>query len=296
VDLAADLWLAQHAISHLGKESALASTLVPDPAPTVRQRLSRAARRAGHITAGLVLAGSISLCWVFWRPWFEGNLGVVDPHRVIRSAQPTSQLGRWIDEFHLRAVLNLRGGSKADWWYESEVATVKAHAVSFYDLPLAATRRPTRRELLVLIDVLEHCPYPLLIHCKSGADRTGLASALYLMIKRDQPPEIAEKAFTLDYGHIPFLGTEHLHEPLREYASWLKERGLTHSPQQFRAWVKSDYRSADPHIDPPLWPEGPRGGFEKTSPKHAATDYPVSRASIASGPAEIHSGRPSSGP
>ena len=94
--------------------------------------------------------------------------------------------------------------------------------MAFYDLPLAATRRPTRRELLFLIDLLDRCPYPLLIHCKSGADRTGLASALYLMVKRNQPPELAENALALEFGHVPFLGTEHLHEPLHEYAAWLK--------------------------------------------------------------------------
>ena len=67
--------------------------------------------------------------------------------------------------------------------------------LSLYDLPLSATRRPARLELLRLIDVLERCPYPLLIHCKSGADRTGLASALYLMLQRGETPERAGAAF-----------------------------------------------------------------------------------------------------
>ncbi|HKI16923.1 MAG TPA: tyrosine-protein phosphatase [Isosphaeraceae bacterium] len=225
---------------------------------SIRQRLALAGKRAGTAVAALVFAGSISLGWVFRRPWFEGNLAVLDPGRVIRSAQPTRQLRRWIDGFQLRAILNLRGGSRADWWYDSEVAAAEAHGVAFYDLPLSATRRPTRRELLFLIDVLERCPYPLLIHCKSGADRTGLASALYLMVKRNQPPELAENAFALEFGHVPFLGTEHLHEPLHEYATWLKVRGLAHSPERFRAWVKTEYRSADPPVDPPLLPPGPR--------------------------------------
>ena len=60
--------------------------------------------------------------------------------------------------------------------------------LEFYDLPMSACRRPTRRELLVLLDLFEHCRYPLLIHCKSGSDRTGLASALYLMSRRGEPP------------------------------------------------------------------------------------------------------------
>ncbi len=121
-------------------------------------------------------------------------------------------------------------------------------------------RRGARRagELLFLIDVLERCRYPLLIHCKSGADRTGLASALYLMVKRNQPPDLAENAFALEFGHVPFLGTEHLHEPLHEYSTWLKDRRLAHSPERFRGWVKNEYRSADPPVDPPLLSPGPR--------------------------------------
>ena len=158
---------------------------------------------------------ALSLCWTFRRPWFQGNLGIVDAGRVIRSAQPTSQLPAWIRDYRLRSILNLRGGSNADWWYDAEVKAADAGGVSFYDFPLSATRRPTRRELLVLIDTLQTCPYPLLIHCKSGADRTGLASALYLMVRRGTPPEEAERAFTLEHGHVPLGGTEHLHEPLQ---------------------------------------------------------------------------------
>jgi hypothetical protein len=244
-------------------------------------------RRARTAAAALIFAASISLTWAFRRPWFEGNLAVVDPDHVIRSAQPTSQLAHWIDEFHLRSVLNLRGGTKADWWYDSEVATLAAHGLEFYDLPLSATRRPTRRELLFLIDVLERCQYPLLIHCKSGADRTGLASALYLMLKRNEPPKIAENALALEFGHIPFLGTEHLHEPLHEYAAWLCDRRIEHSPQRFRAWVKNEYRSADPRVDPPLLPPGPREEIYQAALMRRDAARPINKASNATEPGEI---------
>ena len=97
----------------------------------------------------LVVAGALTLCWAFRRPWFQGNLGIVDAGRVIRSAQPTSQLPGWIREYRLSSILNLRGGSPADWWYDAEVKAAAQGGVAFYDFPLSATRRPTRRELLV---------------------------------------------------------------------------------------------------------------------------------------------------
>ena len=213
---------------------------------------------AAKATVVVFVVCALSLTWVFRRPWFEGNLGVVDAGRVIRSAQPTSQLPFLITEHRLRSILNLRGGNPADSWYVAEVQTTQANDLAFYDLPLSATRRPNRRELLFLIDVFKRCPYPLLIHCKSGADRTGLASALYLMTRKGVSPEQAEGAFSLEFGHIPVAGTQHLHEPLREYADWLKSQRLPHTAERFRAWVKNDYRSSDPSIDPPLWPTGPR--------------------------------------
>jgi hypothetical protein len=206
----------------------------------------------------LLVVCTISAGWVFRRPWFEGNLGVVDPGHVMRSAQPTNQLAGWIRDHRISSILNLRGGSPADWWYENEIRTARESGATFYDLPLNATRRPSRRDLLRLIDFLEHCDYPLLIHCKSGADRTGLASALYLMVRRGEPPEQALGAFSLEFGHIPLFGTEHLHEPLEEYGAWLKEHQLAHSAERFRSWVKNEYRSADAMTDPPPLLPGPR--------------------------------------
>jgi protein tyrosine phosphatase (PTP) superfamily phosphohydrolase (DUF442 family) len=218
----------------------------------------------------------MSVCWVFRRPWFHGNLGVVEPGRVIRSAQPTSQLGPWLRDYRISSILNLRGGSPADWWYDAEVRSAREAAIAYYDWPLSATRRPTRRELLVLIDLLERCEYPLLIHCKSGADRTGLASALYLMVCRGVPPERALRAFSVEYGHIPLFGTEHLHEPLNEYAAWLKASRLPHTPERFRAWVKNNYRAEILAADPPPLRPGPRArrsAVAATQPAAAPRQY-----------------------
>ncbi len=212
----------------------------------------------GKAALAAIFVCALGLVWELRHPLFQGNLSIVDAGRVIRSAQPTSKLPQWVRDFHLKSILNLRGGSPADWWYEAEVRSAREGGLSFYDLPLSATRRPARIELLRLIDVLRQCPYPLLIHCKSGADRTGLASALYLMLQRGEAPEQAERSFSIEFGHIPLGGTEHLHEPLDEYAAWLKASRLPHTPERFRDWVKNDYFAADPPSDPPLYPTGPR--------------------------------------
>ena len=199
------------------------------PAAASIQSPHRLFRRA--IRSGLLafLLGATVPAGLLLRPWLDGNVGVVDPGRVIRAAQPTTGLGRLIKDHHLASILNLRGGSQSDSWYAAEVQTAASCGVSFFDLPLSATKRPSRRDLLLLIDVLDRCPYPLLIHCKAS-DRTGLASAIYLMMQRGESPRQAAGTFSIFHSHVPFFGPEHLHEPLDEYARWLDAQALPHSP------------------------------------------------------------------
>jgi protein tyrosine phosphatase (PTP) superfamily phosphohydrolase (DUF442 family) len=238
------------------------ATITGQTDPTVAITSSASRRRSGRrilrIGIAVILLGAAAPVSLLLRPLVSSNLGTVDPGRVIRAAQPISRLPQIIRDHHLASILNLRGGSSRDAWYASEVRTAQASGVAFFDFPLKATRRPTRSELLSLIDFFDHCQYPLLIHCKAGADRTGLASALYLMMQQDEPPQQALRAFTIYHGHIPLFGTEHLHEPLDEYARWLDSQGLAHSPARFREWVKNDYRSADPSVEPAPLAPGPR--------------------------------------
>jgi protein tyrosine phosphatase (PTP) superfamily phosphohydrolase (DUF442 family) len=220
----------------------------------------RTSRRRVHLRrlAVSTLFVAALVTFTFRNPWFRGNLGVVDEGRVYRSAQPTDGLPSLVASKGLATVLNLRGGSDADPWYAAEVANTRRLGVDFYDLPMTATARPTRKQLLTVLDLLDRCKYPLLIHCKSGSDRTGLVSALYLMSRKGIPPERAEDAFSLYYGHVPLLGTRHLHEPFREYADWLKSHQLAHTPERFRDWVAHDYRADDPLVELVPLPTGPR--------------------------------------
>ncbi len=226
--------------------------------------------------AAALMAG---LAGTFHRFFFFNNFGIVDAGRLYRSAQPKGDLDATIRERGLASVLNLRGGSPSDWWYADEVRDCRDHDVDFYDLPLSAGRRPTRRELLVLLDLFERCEYPLLVHCKSGADRTGLVSAVYALSVLGRPPGRSQNAFSIWYGHVPLFGPERLHEPLDEYAAWLQARALTHTPERFRRWVERDYRSGDPadepdanDIPPALLP-GPRA--ELAAAAEAARRFPI---------------------
>lgn len=224
-------------------------------------RLDRPARRRARrlIFAGVALVGACGFAAYFRRPLFEGNVGVVHPGLVFRSAQPTGdRLTSLAREHRLQTVLNLRGGTDDKSWYAAEVADARRLGLDFYDLPLSATTRPSRKHLLTVLDLLDRCRYPLLIHCKSGSDRTGLVAGLYLMSRKGVPPERAEEAFSLAFGHVPLLGTKRLHEPFDEYADWLRARDLPHTPARFRSWVEHEYRADDPLVAVRPLPPGPR--------------------------------------
>jgi hypothetical protein len=225
-------------------------------------------RRVRWVVRGLVATVVVAVVIAVRNLWFLGNFGVVEPGRVYRSAQPGADLAQLMSRFHLASVLNLRGGTEADDWYAAEVRASRAAGVDFYDLPMSATRRPLRGELIILLDLFDRCRYPLLIHCKSGSDRTGLAAALYRLYRLGEPPEQALRAFSLEYGHIALLGPEQLHKPLREYSAWLAALGLLHEPGRFRFWVEQCYESPDARRRlPPLKP-GPR----RVGPKDHVTD------------------------
>ena len=193
------------------------------------------------------------------RPLFYGNLAEVDPGRVYRSAQPQANLERLARELHLAAVINLRGGRPSDRFYAEEVATANRLGIEFYDLPLSATHRPSRHDLLSIVALFRRCRYPVLIHCKWGADRTGMVSAVYRMMVLCEPPEKALESFTIAHGHVPLFGPERLQEPFREYSDWLKKAELAHTPERFLEWIEHDYRAADPFAGVPELAPGPRG-------------------------------------
>ena len=223
-----------------------------EPTNPPNRRPRRRARAALIVALGAIAAPA------GWLLAPSENFGVVLPGRAYRCAQPKGNLARLIGTYQPASILNLRGGTEADPWYVAEVGAAREGKLDFYDLPLSATRRPTRRELAILVDLLGRCRLPLLIHCKSGADRTGLASGLFLMVRDGEPPERALGAFSIRYGHVPLLGPEHLHEPFAEYADWLRARGLEHSPARLRDWVARDYRAPDAPADVPTLLPGPR--------------------------------------
>ena len=83
--------------------------------------------------------------------------------------------------------------------------TSQALGVAHYDYALSAHRFVTRQQIGEVLGIVRDAPRPLLVHCKSGADRTGLVSALYRFAGEGMSAIQADRELSLVYGHFPYL-------------------------------------------------------------------------------------------
>jgi protein tyrosine phosphatase (PTP) superfamily phosphohydrolase (DUF442 family) len=144
--------------------------------------------------AAIVLACLLAICALLWYVGvFGGNVRTVIPGKLYRSAQLTgSNLNTVLDNDHIRTVLNLRGGSEKDAWYRSESASCQSRGITKVDVPISARKFPPPDRLRAILHTFDTAAYPLLIHCQAGADRTGLATTLYLHLYEHLPLDEAQ--------------------------------------------------------------------------------------------------------
>jgi protein tyrosine/serine phosphatase len=141
--------------------------------------------------------------------WEQGNFAVVSTDAVYRSRQlDAHELADIIRHYRIRSILNLRGKNHGADWYREEVWAAGILNVRLYDYGISANRDLDESEIADLIAILHDAPKPLLIHCKSGADRTSLVAALYLYEVEGISSSTASHQLSLLYGHLPaLLGT-----------------------------------------------------------------------------------------
>lgn len=158
---------------------------------------------ATALSAGLAAGGLAAYCGIII---YEGNFHAVDEHVLYRSAQlsPT-ELRSFARQYGLKSVLNLRGAHPGQAWYDREMATGRELGVAHFDYAISAKRVVTGEQIAAILDIVRHAPKPLLIHCRSGADRAGLVAALYRYAVDGADPAEADRQLSLYYGHFPYL-------------------------------------------------------------------------------------------
>jgi hypothetical protein len=188
--------------------------------------------------SGLLLAVGVEFC----RVMFGKNFHTVVPGRVYRCAQLSGEMLRsLLQDYRIRTVINLRGFSGTFPWYLEEARATHAGNVAQEDVCFSAGRLPSTRELRRFIDVLDRCEYPILLHCRRGADRTGMAAAIVLLLETDLPLDRACRQLGIRYGHLALGRPASLDRFFELYQEWLDHKKLTHSKASFRRWATEEY-------------------------------------------------------
>lgn len=208
----------------------------PPVSPTIAAmstppRRSRRRRIAWLIVAVVVLPVALKEGDVL----FGENYHTVVPGELYRSAQLSGpHLEQHIRAEGIRTVINLRGPNPGRDWYDDEVAVCERMGVKHIDVRMSAKELPPPAEAAVLMSALHEAPRPILVHCKNGADRSGLACAAYLIAERGTAASAASSdQLHLWYGHMPVGPTQAMDRFFTMYN--------TSSGMLLPAWVRSEY-------------------------------------------------------
>ena len=164
-------------------------------------RFARYRRSLLFVSLALVLTLGIFASYTVARH----NFHVVSNGKIYRSAQLDAEsLTQLVREYGIKSVLNLRGSNSTSW-YDVEANTSRQLGLAHLDFALSASQEVTDEEIDRILTTIEKAPKPLLIHCKSGSDRTGLVGALYLYKIEGQTAKSADRELTMLCGHFPYL-------------------------------------------------------------------------------------------
>ncbi|MGH1355457.1 MAG: fused DSP-PTPase phosphatase/NAD kinase-like protein [Thalassovita sp.] len=162
------------------------------------------------------------------------NLYEVAPG-VWRGNHPTPKRWHWLHDQGIRTVLNFRGASGKPH-YVSERKICAELGMNVIDVPgMGARLAPGKAPLLQMIQVFRTAERPLFMHCKSGADRTSLASAIYLLVIEGKPMSEARKMMSRRFIHFKSTRSGVLDAVLDAYE---------HHGGDFETWVRDHYDPA----------------------------------------------------
>jgi protein tyrosine/serine phosphatase len=139
----------------------------------------------------------------------NNNFHAIVTGEAYRSAQPSAdEIRIYRDKYHIASIINLRGRYPGQRWYDAEVQTAKDLGIRHIDFGMSARTELTQAQALALIALMKSVPKPVLIHCKAGSDRSGLAAALYLAAIAKAGEKQSDAQLSIRFGHIaiPVLG------------------------------------------------------------------------------------------
>lgn len=164
----------------------------------------------------------------------------LNKHRVSdelwRAAQPSPLHLKRLAAEGFKTVLNLRGVEEGNYRYRLEQEACERYGLKLVSIPIRS-RSPLKHETLMdAIDLWDRLETPVLMHCKSGADRTGLMATLYLHLVKGVPIRSAMDQLSFRFGHIRQSKTGIVDYIFEQFAARQEETGIS-----FRDWAETEY-------------------------------------------------------
>jgi tyrosine-protein phosphatase SIW14 len=93
---------------------------------------------------------------------------------MYRSEQPTYQEFKYLNQFGIKSILNLRAN-------HNDSNLIKNNNLEKYSVKIT-TNNITEDNIIASLKIINAAKKPLLIHCKHGSDRTGIVVAMYRIV------------------------------------------------------------------------------------------------------------------
>jgi len=134
------------------------------------------------------------------------NFGVIDDH-VYRGAQPSRENFQLLKDFGIRTIVNFRHELGP---IERDRVIAEGLGFRYISIPWRIQLHPKRPVMREFLDVMARPEDgPFFIHCRRGAERTGVADAIYRAyhqnLSRDEAWDKAIKGYKIHFFWRPFL-------------------------------------------------------------------------------------------
>lgn len=134
------------------------------------------------------------------------NLHKVDDN-VFRCEQPDTKSFQELEKIGIKSVLNLRNKHTDSSFLENTKLNYFKVNMEPQDI--------SNEKIILALKVLKEAPKPIVVHCKHGADRTGVVMAMYRIVFQNWTKERA--LAELKYGGYGF------HESLTNIPLYIKQ-------------------------------------------------------------------------
>ena len=160
------------------------------------------------------------------------------PGGLYRCSNPSpGQIRRYHRKYGIKTIVNLRGADSTRR-YALEAEVCRELGIVLVDFKGILSRSaPDVEAVLRTRELFDRIAYPALLHCKSGADRAGFASALYRIFRLGEPVQDAMRELSWRYGHIKGSKTGVIDYFFEQYLA-----DNASSPVEFMTWLTERYQ------------------------------------------------------